>query len=123
MILIVLAIAASVAIGIGAEHRWGTRAEAAAQRSLLATLYFVVPVVVYFNLARASIDVDLGGGVLLAYVSLATTVIAAYLLSTRVLHLSRPATGAVMCCALQANTGYLGYPMIVALLGSDSLSQ
>jgi predicted permease len=123
VILIVMAIAASVAIGIGAEHRWGTRAEVAAQRSLLATLYFVVPVVVFFNLARAHIDVDLGGGVLLAYVSLGVTVTAAYLLSTRVLKLSRPATGAVMCCALQANTGYLGYPMLVALLGSHSLSQ
>jgi malate permease and related proteins len=123
VIFIVLAIAASTAVGISAERRWGADAQAFAHRSLLVTLYTVVPVVVFFNLAKAHIDVNVGAGVLLAYVELGVTVTAAWLISTRVLHLSRPAAGAVMCCALQANTGYLGYPMVVALLGSHALSQ
>ncbi|MDX6633384.1 MAG: malate permease [Solirubrobacterales bacterium] len=123
MILIVLAIVAATSAGLAAERRWGERAQRGAQKALLATLYFVVPVVVYFNLARAHIDVNAGGGVLLGYVALGVTVTVAYLVSTRLLHLSRPATGAVMCCALQANTGFLGYPMLVALLGSHALSE
>jgi malate permease and related proteins len=122
MILIALAIAVATAIGIGAERRFGERAQRESQRALLGTLYFVVPFVVFFNLARAQIDVNAGGGVVLAYLALGATATAAYLISTKVLHLSRPATGAVMCCAIQANTGYLGYPMIVALLGSHALS-
>jgi predicted permease len=123
VIFIVLAIAAAVAIGIGAERRWGPRAQEFSRRSLLVTLYTIVPVVVFFNLARAHIDVNAGAGVLLAYVALGTALVAAYLISSRVLGLDRPATGAVMCTTIQANTGYLGYPMIVALLGSHALSQ
>jgi predicted permease len=92
VILIVLAIAAAVAIGIGAEHRWGERAQEAARQSL-------------------------------RFVELAITVTLAWLMATRVLRLERPAVGAVMCCALLANTGYLGYPMTIALLGSHALSQ
>jgi hypothetical protein len=122
VIFIAATIAAATAIGIWAERRWGERAQRGSQRTLLATLYFVVPFVVFFNLARAEIDVNAGGGIVLAYIALGVTATAAYLISTRVLHLSRPATGAVMCAAIQANTGYLGYPMLVALLGSHALS-
>jgi predicted permease len=122
VIFIALTIAAATAIGIWSERRWGERAQRGSQRALLGTLYLVVPFVVFFNLARAHIDLNAGGGVVLAYVALAATAATAYLVSTRVLHLSRPATGAVMCCAIQANTGYLGYPMIVALLGAHALS-
>ena len=122
MILIALAIVAATAIGIWSERRWGERAQRGSQKALLGTLYFVVPFVVFFNLARAEIDVNAGGGIVLAYLTLVATATAAYLISTRVLHLSRPATGAVMCCAIQANTGYLGYPMTVALLGEHALS-
>jgi predicted permease len=39
------------------------------------------------------------------------------------LHLGRPAIGSVVCCALVANTGYLGYPLVAALLSFDRLSE
>jgi predicted permease len=29
----------------------------------------------------------------------------------------------VICCTLVANTGYLGYPLVAALLGFDRLSE
>jgi malate permease and related proteins len=45
------------------------------------------------------------------------------LIATKILHLPRPSAGAVVCCTLVANTGYLGYPLVVALLGSDQLSE
>ena len=36
--------------------------------------------------------------------------------------LPRFQVGAVVCCVLSVNTGYLGYPLTVALLGRDQLS-
>jgi predicted permease len=41
--------------------------------------------------------------------------------ASRLLHLDRPQTGAVICTVLVVNTGYLGYPMTVALLGRSHL--
>ena len=38
------------------------------------------------------------------------------------LQLPRPQVGAVVCAVLSVNTGYLGYPLTVALLGRDQLS-
>ena len=38
------------------------------------------------------------------------------------LKLPRPQVGAVVCTVLSVNTGYLGYPLAVALLGRDQLS-
>jgi predicted permease len=38
-----------------------------------------------------------------------------------VLRLPRFQVGAVVCCVLSVNTGYLGYPLTVALLGRDQL--
>jgi predicted permease len=43
-------------------------------------------------------------------------------MASRVLGLSRPQTGAVVCAVLSVNTGYLGYPLTVALLGRGELS-
>lgn len=123
MALIALAIVASTAIGVAAEHRWGERASTATRRALLGVLYFLLPLITFFNLSRAEIDSNVGVGVLLAYVALATAVGLAYLISTRVLDLPRKSVGSVLCCVVVSNTGYLGYPATVALLGADKLSQ
>ncbi len=37
--------------------------------------------------------------------------------------LPRPVAGAVICCSIVSNTGYLGYPMVLTLMGGDDLSQ
>jgi malate permease and related proteins len=44
------------------------------------------------------------------------------LVASRVLHLPRHQTGAVICAVLAINSAYLGYPLTVALLGRDQLS-
>lgn len=62
-------------------------------------------------------------GILCAYAALALAVGLAWLVSTRVLNLRRTETGAVMCSVVVANTGYLGYGVVAALLGFDSLPQ
>jgi hypothetical protein len=57
------------------------------------------------------------------YVALTITLIGAYLICTRVLHVSRPTTGAVLCCIMVPNSGYMGYPVTAAVFGSDRLSE
>jgi malate permease and related proteins len=116
-------IVASAGAGIAAELRYPERAGRLSRRILVGSLYTLLPLITFFNLARTHIDVDTGVGIPLAYVSIAVAVGAAWLISTRVLELPRPTAGAVICCTLVANTGYLGYPLVVALLGEDSLSE
>jgi predicted permease len=123
MAAIVATILVATAVGVWAEERYGGRAGIAARRGLIFVLYFVLPPVTFFNLARADIDVNAGAGVALAYVALGAVTFTAWFVAARVLRLERPAIGSVMCCALIANTGYLGYPLVAALLGFDALSE
>jgi predicted permease len=123
VIPIAATIAASVAIGIACERRWGTGARRAARGVLMGMLYTLVPFIVFFNIARLEVDVDVGGGLALAYLTLALAGLAAYLVGSRLLGLARHGTGALMVAVMQVNTGYVGLPLVVALLGSDSLGQ
>jgi predicted permease len=77
--------------------------------------------VIFFNIASSHIDVNHGVGLVLGLVASSLAALTAYLLASRVLHLSNPRTGAVVCTVLSVNTGYLGYPLTVALLGRDQL--
>jgi malate permease and related proteins len=123
VLAIVAAIVASTAIGVWAQHRYGGRASRAAQRSLLLVLYFVLPPAIFFNLARADIDLDAGLGILLGLVALALLVACTWAVGSRVLGLPRRSVGAMISSALVANTGYLGYPVVAALLGFGALSE
>jgi malate permease and related proteins len=119
--LIAAAIAASVAVGIVAEQRRPLAAGLAARRSLTLMLYVLVPPVIFFNLAASEIDVEHGVGLLLGIVAVSSAALVAWWMSSRVLGLARHRTGAVVCAVLSVNTGYLGYPLTVALLGRDEL--
>ncbi len=123
MIAISAVIVVSAAAGIAAELRWHQRAGEVARAVLVTCLYALLPVITFFNLARADLDLDTGLGIPLAYTAIALTALAAWFVATRVLALPRSSAGAVICCTLVANTGYLGYPLVVALLGSDALSE
>jgi len=114
-------IAVAVVVGVLAERRRPQAAAHAARRSLTLMLYGLLPPVIFFNIASSSIDVSHGVGLLLGLVASSLGALTAYLLSSRVLHLSRARTGAVVCTVLSVNTGYLGYPLTVALLGRDQL--
>lgn len=85
-------------------------------------LYVLVPPVIFFNLAASSISVDNAVGIGIALVNMALVGTVAWLVASKMLRLSRPKTGAVICAAIVANTTYLGYPLTVALLGRDHLS-
>jgi predicted permease len=116
-------IAAALAVGTLSERRFGARAQLVAKIVLRTMLYALVPFVFFFNIARLHIDVNVGGGIALGYVALLLTGAAAYLLGSRVLGLDRPATGSLMCSVVQGNTGYLGLPLALALLGSAQFGQ
>jgi malate permease and related proteins len=123
MAAIVSAIILATAAGAWAELRYGGRAAIAARRALIFALYVVLPPVTFFNLTRVQFDADIGLGIGLAYLALALAALIAWFVATRLLGLGRPAVGSVICCTLVANTGYLGYPLVAALLGFDRLSE
>lgn len=121
MIYVVLAVVASVTAGVAAERRSSTGAQRLGRRTLDVMLYVLVPFVTFFNIAHLHITRGVGVGIGLGYAELAVVGIAAWVIGERVLRLSRPVTGALICATVLANTGYLGLPLAVALLGPRQL--
>jgi predicted permease len=115
-------IIAGTAVGVGAEHRYPTAAIGLGRRFMRLILYVLLPIVIFFNLAKAHLSLDNAIGLALAWVNLALVAVIVWFVASRVLRLGRIQTGAVIVCALVANTSYLGYPLTVALLGHDRLS-
>ncbi|MEX2105424.1 MAG: AEC family transporter [Solirubrobacterales bacterium] len=111
----------AVAVGVWSEGRWPQGAAVASRRALVLLLYVLLPPVIFFNLAASDVDLAHGVGLALGIVASALGALLAWWLASRVLDLSAPQTGAVVCAVLSANTGYLGYPLTVALLGRDEL--
>jgi malate permease and related proteins len=119
----VAAIGISASIGVWAELRWQDRAAAWARSGLVVSLYTLVPFVTFFNVARVELDADLGGGIALGWVAILLASGIAWLIGARVLGLPRASTGALICCTLVPNSGFLGYPLCASLLGFDSLGE
>jgi predicted permease len=94
----------------------------AARKALLVLLYALLPPVIFFNLAKAEIDLSHAVGIGLALIAVASAGVFAWWVASRILKLPRHQTGAVVCAVLSVNTGYLGYPLTVALLGRGELS-
>jgi hypothetical protein len=122
VLLTAAAIAVGTGVGVCSEHRWPSGAVRAARRALVVMLYVLLPPVIFFNLAAANVGLDRGIGLAIGILASALTATFAWWVASRFLHLSRPQTGAVICAVLSVNTGYLGYPLTVALLGRDQLS-
>jgi len=122
VLLIIVVIVVSVAVGVTAERRWPRGAGIAARRSLLLMLYVLIPPLIFFNLAASEIDVEHGAGLGLGLLAISLSGLLAWWLASRVLRLARDRTGAVIAAVLCMNSGYLGYPLTVALLGRDELS-
>ena len=123
MIWIALTIAAAVAVGAVAERRFGERASTAARRTLRVMLFWLMPPVVFFNMARLELDFDVGVGIALGWIAFMTAAGLAYLIGSRVLRLPRPQTGSMITSVVNANTGYLGLPLVAAVLGFEHLDE
>jgi predicted permease len=112
----------AVGVGVGAERRWPAGAARAARRSLTLLLYVLLPPVIFFNIAASSVDLSHGIGLGLGIVASSLGALLAWWVASRALGLPRFQVGAVVCTVLSVNTGYLGYPLTVALLGRAQLS-
>jgi hypothetical protein len=122
VLTIILAIVLAVAVGIGAERRWPRGAVGLARRAMSLILYVLLPPVIFFNLAAAHVDLDHGAGLVLGWAAVSIVAVAVWWFCSRVLRLEPFETGAVLVAVLAVNSGYLGYPLTVALLGRDDLS-
>lgn len=120
---IIGAIVLATAAGIAAERRWPGLAGPRSRDSLIVLLYTVLPVIIFFNVARAEIDLDHAGGIALGWVAVTLAAGAAWLAGSRLAGLGRPQVGALLVCTFVANTGYLGYPMVGILLGFDRIGE
>ncbi len=123
MIWILFTIVVATTIGIYSERRWPERAGTGSRRGLLLILYFVLPPIVFFNLVHLELDFAAGAGILLGLVSATLLGTLAWVIAVPVMKLPRPTAGALICCAILANTSYLGYPMVYALMGGDELTK
>lgn len=135
MIAIAATIAAAAAIGVWAERRFGTGAQRASRRLLIGALYTLSPFVTFFNVARLDVDANVVGGLGLGIAMLTLVGAAAWALAARGLRLDRspdgaapgprrgrPRQGALIASVMQANTGYVGLPLVLVLLGSHQLA-
>jgi predicted permease len=121
VIALAAVIAAAAAGGVGAQRRLGPRAVTFARWLMAFLLWVVLPIVAFFNIAALELTVRVGAGVAFAYVALAVTLGLAYAIGTWVLRLERASVGALMIVSGFANTGFLGLPFVVALLGFSEL--
>jgi predicted permease len=122
VILVALAILACTAVGVGAERRWGEGAIAFSKRLIGLMVWVLVPFITIFVVARLQLDGGVGVGLALGYVELTIVATLAYIIGSRVLKLPAPSVGTLIISVLVVNTGYLGLPVIAALLGHDALA-
>lgn len=122
MVWILLTILVSVSAGIYGEHRWPDKAGSGSRRGLLLILYFVLPPIVFFNIAHVELTFGGGAGIGAGILTSVCVGLLAWFFAVPVLKLERPVAGTVICSAILANTSYLGYPMVYTLMGGEALT-
>lgn len=119
--VLVAAMVAATLAGVLAERRWHGAAERGSRSVMQVMLLWVLPPVYFVLVSRLHVDGAVVGGVVTAYAVLAVVGALAWLAATRLLRLSRPATGGLILAVVLANTGYFGLPFTRAVLGGDQL--
>ena len=87
---------------------------------LSGVLYVLLPPVIFINLNADGIRASQAAGLGLALLAISAAALIVWW-SSGLIGLSKPETGAVICCVLVANTGNLGYPLTIAVLGAGEL--
>jgi len=119
VLIVALIVAAATTVGIVADHRTDA-APAAARRALALMLWVLIPFVSYVNFAHLQLSLGAGVGLLIGYIGLGIAGSLAWALGKRI-GMARSALGGLICTVILANTGYLGLPMTIALLGTHAL--
>jgi malate permease and related proteins len=121
LIFVALVALVATAFGVMCERRFAA-APLAGRGVLRLMLYVLVPFVSFVNIANLRLTTGAAAGLGLAYIAIGAAGLAAWVLGRRWLRLSRPDLGALICSVIIVNTGYLGLPMTVALLGTRQLA-
>lgn len=122
MIVIAVAVVASLAAGIAAR-RHDPRTDRVVTWSLDLVLWVLLPFIGFAFASRLEVEVSTIVGILCGYGVIATVGVLAWQISKRVLHLPPAQQGAVVLSTVLANTGYLGLPVALTLLGDDEFPQ
>jgi predicted permease len=120
MIFVAIVVAVSSLLGATYERR-SRSARSVVRVMLRVMLYVLVPFVAFVNLAHVEVTVDAGGALICSYVAVLFAGMTAWLCGRSLLRLERPALGELICTTIVANTGYLGFPTTIALLGARNL--
>ena len=123
MVWVAAAVVISVLVGLFSERARPEAASDLARRALSFLLYFFFPPIVFVNLAETDFGFGMGAGLVAGLVAIVLVAGLAWFASVRLLQLSRPETGSVIACAVIPNTSYLGYPVVLALMGGEELSR
>lgn len=122
VLLTAAAIVASTGVGVWSERRWPRGAAEGARQALLVILYVVLPPAYFLNLASAHINLDEGVGILLALLANVVASALVWWVASRLLRLPRHQVGGVVVAVMVVNTGFLGFPLTISLLGRQDLS-
>jgi predicted permease len=120
MILVALTVVMATAAGVVCDHR-ATWAPRLARGLLTVMLFALIPFISYVSFAHLRISLGGGIGILAAYVGIGLGGMLAWRLGRRA-DLARPVLGGVIIAVIVVNTGYLGLPMTVAILGHSELN-
>ncbi|MFM9044496.1 MAG: AEC family transporter [Solirubrobacterales bacterium] len=123
MIWIALAVVVSVGAGLLAERSRPEAATNASKRALSLLLYVFFPPIVFVNLAETDFGFGRGAGLVAGLVAVVLIALIAWFAASRLLGLSSPEIGSVITCSVIPNTSYLGYPVVLALMGGEELSR
>jgi predicted permease len=120
MLLVAFWVVLATAAGAFCD-RHGDWSGSAARGALTLMLYVLLPFVAYVSFAHLQLSLGAGAGLLVAYLGLGLAGACAWLLGRR-MGVAGPSLGALICTVMIVNTGYLGFPMAVALLGGHALT-
>lgn len=121
--MILIAAAVVVAMIAGMQARRATeRTDAFVTRALDLVLYVLLPVIAFAFASRLELTVATFVGLLGGYALIAVVGVLAWQLSRR-LGLGRKQQGALVLSVILANTGYLGLPTAITILGRDEFPQ
>ncbi len=123
MIAVAATVIAAALVGVLAERRHGPAALRLAQALLRLMLVVLMPFIAFFTIARLRLDAGAGAGIGLAYVVVTICGLLAWRAGARLLRLPAPSSGALIVSTISGNTGYLGLPLVAALLGTSHLGQ
>jgi auxin efflux carrier (AEC) len=110
-----------ILVGVGVALRASRLLEPSDAKPLNTIIIYVgLPALVFGAISDATFDATLARVVAVAWVVILAGVGVAWFASS-LLGLSGPTRGGFIICAALGNTGYLGYPLALALLGDEGL--